>query len=441
MPVESRSNRNHGAGSNRGTREICQQSPHLKVKNQNPPSLAARLLPFSDAAQRGRPSLFVLCLLSAFLAALFTLPLPASPVPQSTVQGIVRDAGGRGVAGAKVLLESGKKRRLATTGPDGAYRISTVSPGVYLLSVRCTGYSPLNRPGLRLATGETLTVNLVLHALQPLGGVQFYDHPHFTAAELENPAAGGGYSDAASTQGARMVKQYIFSGAPGSAASPLGTAQASTELGLSSAEALLVKRDFTEAASEFSAALSRTPNSGRAAAGLGLALYGEGKYGSAIDALERAASLAPSDPSPRLLMAEAARFAPGRQAEVSRRLAGFAASHSDIASGHYAYAKVLWEMFRRSHDPATFALARTECERAVALNPGSAGALNQLGVIYDHDGRWADAVTVYRKASRLDPDRASTRYRLARDLFHEGQTEEARSEMKAYESLQKAAPK
>lgn len=390
---------------------------------------------------RGGESLLVRYLLTFLLAALVAVPSLTSAASQGSIQGVVRDVAGHPLAGAKILIEPGAENRKSTTGPDGAYQLKALPPGVYTLRVRSIGYSPLAQSGVRLTAGETLTVNLVLHALPALGTVQFYDHPHFTPAELENPAAGGGYSDAASAQGARMVKQYIFSGSPSSGANSSGTAPASAGPGISSAEALLVRRDFSGAVKDFNAALRRNPRSGRAAAGLGLALYGQGKYSAAIDALERATSLAPSDPAPWLLMAEAARFAPVRQAEVARQLAGFTASHADNASGHYAYAVVSWEMFRHNHDPRTFALSLAECERAAALNPRDAGALNQLGVIYDHAGRWADAVIAYRKASRLDPNRASTRYRLARDLFHEGHTGQARAEMKIYETLQKAASK
>lgn len=441
MPAESRSNRNHEAPCADRTQDGCRRIPFRKAPAPIRLNLASRLFPRGGAAGRSGATLWVLPLLALPFAVLLAVPLTASSVSQGSIQGVVRDVSGRRVTGARIVLEPGDEIHPATTGPDGAYHFSAVPPGAYSLRVHCPGYSLLKRSGVRLTAGETLTVNLVLHVLPSLGRVQFYSNSHFTAAELENPAAGGGYSDAASTQGARMVRQYIFSGAPRQRANSSEPTPAAAEPSLRSAEALLVRRDFTGAAGEFGIALRRNPRSGRAAAGLGLALYGEGKYTAAIDALERAATLAPADPAPPMLMAEAARFAPARQPEVARRLAAFAAGHAASASGHYAYAIVLWELFRHNHDPQTFALARAECERAASLNPGNAGALNQLGVIYDHQGRWADAVSAYRKASRLDPDRASTRYRLARDLFREGRTEQARGEMKIYETLRSRASK
>lgn len=441
MPAESRSNRNHEASCADGTPDGCLRKPLPNALAPIQLNLASRLFPRGRVAGRRGTIQWVFSILTLSFAVLLAVPSPALSASQGSIQGVVRDVSGRRLSGARIVLEPDTDGHSAATGPDGAYHFNAVPPGVYSLRVQCPGYSLLKQSGVKLTAGDTLTVNLVLHALPSLGRVQFYSDSHFTAAELEDPAAGGGYSDTASTQGARMVKQYVFSGAPGQTANPSGTTPAAADPGLRSAEALLLRRDFTEAAREFDNALRRSPRSGRAAAGLGLALYGEGKYGAAIDALERAATLAPAASAPPMLMAEAARFAPARQPEVARRLAAFAAGHDANASGHYAYAVVLWEMFRRNRDPQTFALARAECERATSLNPRDASALNQLGVIYDHEGRWADAVSAYRKASRLDPRRASTRYRLARDLFREGQSEQARGEMKVYETLRGRASK
>lgn len=360
----------------------------------------------------------------------------APAVRQGEIRGTVRNSSGQGLSGAELQLSCGSLSRSAATNAGGFYHFIDVPSGACTLQVRRSGYSPLQRTGLTVNAGEMLTVNLVLHGTPSLGQVHFYDQSRFAAAELENPAAGGGYSDAASTNGARMLKQYVYSGTSGMASSRTALPLTSGGPAMQPGEAFLLSGKYRNAATWFRAALSRHPRSERAASGLGLAFYGEGRYSAAIDVLERAAAIAPDDPSPRLLMAESARFAPAKQPAVAQQLAAFSSKHRDSAAGHYAYSIILWEMFRRNHQRVTLQQARAECEQAVKLNPRDGAARNQLGILLDREGRIADAIHQYRDAIRLDPDRASTRYRLALDLSRSGNAHGAQSEMNAYKALE-----
>ena len=87
--------------------------------------------------------------LLVFLLTLIALPAAASA--QLTIAGRVMDEGGRGLAGAQVLIEGTTIGTVA--GTDGAYRLAVPSPrpGMVLL-VRSLGYKPM-RQSLTQTTG------------------------------------------------------------------------------------------------------------------------------------------------------------------------------------------------------------------------------------------------------------------------------------------------
>jgi hypothetical protein len=52
--------------------------------------------------------------------------------------------------------------RTVLTGQDGAYSVHGLAPGLYRVRVELTGFRSLTREGIRLATGETLRLDLRL---------------------------------------------------------------------------------------------------------------------------------------------------------------------------------------------------------------------------------------------------------------------------------------
>ncbi len=98
--------------------------------------------------------------LMAIAALLITIPRLAPP-DTGRIVGHVRDAGGTPLANAQVIVVG--TRLAAVTNPSGAYRISAVPAGTYLLRVHLVGYSPAAVHGVRVAAGQTVTVDVVLH--------------------------------------------------------------------------------------------------------------------------------------------------------------------------------------------------------------------------------------------------------------------------------------
>ena len=93
---------------------------------------------------------------------------PGQQIPQqrpgrASIQGLVTGEGGRGVAGAEVVLKSGTRDIARTlTTVDGVFRFLDVAPGEYLLTIVREGYSPLDQGGLRVRQSELVSVELRL---------------------------------------------------------------------------------------------------------------------------------------------------------------------------------------------------------------------------------------------------------------------------------------
>lgn len=110
------------------------------------------------------------------LAACLVLASSAGPaawayaqIASGTLLGTVVDQAGAAVPGATVIITSPGTNRARTlvTAREGSYVATGLAPGLYRIRVELSGFRPLTREGIRLATGETvrLTLQLELGAL------------------------------------------------------------------------------------------------------------------------------------------------------------------------------------------------------------------------------------------------------------------------------------
>ncbi len=88
----------------------------------------------------------------------------AAQVGSATVIGDVTDQAGATVPGATITAIAVGTRfaRASTTGADGRYVIPGLAPGSYDVRIELSGFRPLTRAGVQLATGETVRVDLQL---------------------------------------------------------------------------------------------------------------------------------------------------------------------------------------------------------------------------------------------------------------------------------------
>ena len=93
----------------------------------------------------------------------------AAQIGAAALAGSVVDQEGAALPGATVTVVAVETNRLrtVTSGPDGVYVVPGLAPGVYEVRIELSGFRPLTRDGIRLATGETLRLDLQLE----VGGV------------------------------------------------------------------------------------------------------------------------------------------------------------------------------------------------------------------------------------------------------------------------------
>ena len=96
--------------------------------------------------------------------------LPALAHAQS-ITGLVRDASGAVLPGVTVEAASPaliEKVRTAVSDGTGQYRIENLTPGTYKLTYSLPGFTTVEREGVEVTTGVTLTLNADMR----VGGVQ-----------------------------------------------------------------------------------------------------------------------------------------------------------------------------------------------------------------------------------------------------------------------------
>lgn len=102
-----------------------------------------------------------------FVAIAFGLGLTSAlsaQQPLQSVLGVVRDSSGTGLAGADVVI--GQRR--TTTGPSGSFRVDSLRPGQYSITVRLVGFTPIRSRVAVVATEPTEVEYFLLRAVPTL---------------------------------------------------------------------------------------------------------------------------------------------------------------------------------------------------------------------------------------------------------------------------------
>ncbi len=101
--------------------------------------------------------------LCAAMSWAFAAPADAQ-IGRGTLVGRVVDQDGDGVPGASVTLTAAGTSVTRTVAADdsGGYSFPGLAPGTYQVRIELSGFRPLTREGVRLATGETVRLDLQL---------------------------------------------------------------------------------------------------------------------------------------------------------------------------------------------------------------------------------------------------------------------------------------
>lgn len=148
------------------------------------------------------------------------------------------------------------------------------------------------------------------------------------------------------------------------------------------------------------------------AVGLGVALYAANDYDEAVRVLCAAVDLDPKDRRPIQFLGRASRVSPELADSVDRRLQDFAARYPESAATNYFYALNLWQ---RGGGQQGRDLGKIEkyLKKAETLSPGWYEPHYQLGVVYQAEERYTQAIYEMKRAVGIDPDFFPAHYRLA----------------------------
>ena len=104
------------------------------------------------------------------LALVLAVMVPSLAAAQS-IAGVVRDPSGAVLPGVTVEAASPaliEKVRTAVSDGAGQYRIENLTPGTYKITYSLPGFAKVEREGVQVTTGVTLTLNADMR----VGGVQ-----------------------------------------------------------------------------------------------------------------------------------------------------------------------------------------------------------------------------------------------------------------------------
>ena len=190
-----------------------------------------------------------------------------------------------------------------------------------------------------------------------------------------------------------------------------------TELG----NLLLRTQNFSEALVVLETARSKFPKSAQAGLSAGVAYYGLRRFPEAIAAFLDAGRLDPDAEQPVAFLNRMSDNWGDRKPEVVAMFAAYVKKHPRSALAHLAFGR---------------ATANAEALRtALKLNPKSAEAHYELGVVFELKKDFPSAIESFKRAAELAPRNPVPHYRLARLYARTGKPEKAEAERAVHEKL------
>jgi tetratricopeptide (TPR) repeat protein len=161
----------------------------------------------------------------------------------------------------------------------------------------------------------------------------------------------------------------------------------------------------------FQYGVQKYPRSAKMTVGLGVALYAEGRYDDAVRTLCAAVDLDPTDPRPFQFLGKVSTVSPAWIPKIRNRLEKFVELYPNNGPAIYYYAMSLW---RRSEGESAADLPTVEAllKRAIAAAPAFYEAHYELGILYQDQQKYPDAIRELNRAVALRPDFNRAHYRL-----------------------------
>jgi tetratricopeptide (TPR) repeat protein len=202
---------------------------------------------------------------------------------------------------------------------------------------------------------------------------------------------------------------------------------------------LLLHRADEPAVEVFEKGSHAHPDSARMLAGLGAALYAEGKSEEAAGRLCAASDLNPADPAPYVFLGKMEKAATGVLACVEQKLARFAQEQPGNALADFYFGVTLWKRDRGSEkNAAGLQQAETLLEKAVSIDPKLGEAYLQLGILHSERGNLEQAIRDYQRAIEANAEIGEAHYRLGSAYRRIGEESKAEQEFQRYEKIERA---
>jgi Carboxypeptidase regulatory-like domain len=110
-----------------------------------------------------------ICFAAACVCGAGVIPASAQTAA-GDISGVVKDQNGAAVPGATITVTETRTnlQRVVVSTSDGVYAVTSLAPGEYRLDLELSGFKPVRREGIRLATGEKARIDFDL----AVGGLQ-----------------------------------------------------------------------------------------------------------------------------------------------------------------------------------------------------------------------------------------------------------------------------
>src|SRR5947207_9908862 len=202
---------------------------------------------------------------------------------------------------------------------------------------------------------------------------------------------------------------------------------------------LLLHRADQPAVEVFTKGAHAHPDSARMLAGLGAALYAEGKSEEAARRLCEAADLKPADPAPYVFLGKMEKASTGVLPCGEQKLARFVREQPGNALANYYYGVALWKRDRGlEKNAASLQQAEALLDKAVRIDPKLGEAYLQLGILRTERGNFEQAIRDYTKAIEVSPQLSEAHYRLGSAYRRISEESKAEQEFWEYEKIEKA---
>lgn len=195
---------------------------------------------------------------------------------------------------------------------------------------------------------------------------------------------------------------------------------------------------FDEAAQAFEEALKIFDKSARVVLGMGVARYGQRRFGEAVTAFLRAAELAPAAPQPHYFLGRMLEHATDRIDAVLERQKAFAQMQPDNYLGPFLHGQALAASLPPEGAEERADKAVELLRRSIELRGDFWESHFELGALLERRKSYEEAAERLEQAVELNAGSSKPHYRLARVYARLGRSEDAARERDLHRKLTEA---